>query len=75
MICQETVSESILNDQSFNDIDIIHLVINISALYCWRCTVSNTSKMSHAHFQCVHNNYARFEEWQSKGVKGVDYTH
>jgi hypothetical protein len=34
----------------------------------------NTSKKSHAHLQCVHNNYARFEECQLKGVGGVDYT-
>jgi hypothetical protein len=31
-------------------------------------------KKSHAHLQCVHNNCARFEECQPKGVKGVDYT-
>jgi hypothetical protein len=34
----------------------------------------NTSKKSHAHLQCVYNNYARFEECQLKGVGGVDYT-
>jgi hypothetical protein len=33
-----------------------------------------TSKKSHAHLQYVHNNYARFEERQLKGVGGVDYT-
>jgi hypothetical protein len=31
-------------------------------------------KKSHAHLQCVHNNCARFEECQLKGVGGVDYT-
>jgi hypothetical protein len=31
----------------------------------------NTSKKSHAHFQCVHNNCVRFEECQLKGVGGV----
>jgi hypothetical protein len=34
----------------------------------------NTFKKSHAHLQCVHNNCARFEECQLKGVGGVDYT-
>jgi hypothetical protein len=34
----------------------------------------NTSKKSHAHLQCVHNNSARLEECQLKGVGGVDYT-
>jgi hypothetical protein len=34
----------------------------------------NTSKKSHAHLQCVHNNCARLEECQLKGVGGVDYT-
>jgi hypothetical protein len=34
----------------------------------------NTSKKSHAHLQYVHNNCARFEECQLKGVGGVDYT-
>jgi hypothetical protein len=28
----------------------------------------NTSKKSHAHLQCVHNNCSRFEECQLKGV-------
>jgi hypothetical protein len=36
---------------------------------------SNTSKKSHVHLQCVHNNYSRFEECQLKGVGGVDYTN
>jgi hypothetical protein len=34
----------------------------------------NTSKASHAHLQCVHNNCARFEECPLKGVGGVNYT-
>jgi hypothetical protein len=34
----------------------------------------DTSNKSHAHLQCVHNNCARLEECQPKGVKGVDYT-
>jgi hypothetical protein len=34
----------------------------------------HTSKKSHAYLQCVHNNYARFEECQLKGAGGVDYT-
>jgi hypothetical protein len=29
---------------------------------------------SHAHLQCVHNNCAKFEECQHKGVREVDYT-
>jgi hypothetical protein len=33
----------------------------------------NTSKKSHAHLQCVHDNCASFEECQLKGVGGVDY--
>jgi hypothetical protein len=33
-----------------------------------------TSKKSNAHLQCVHNNCAKFEECQPKGVNGVDYT-
>jgi hypothetical protein len=32
------------------------------------------SKFNHAHLQCVHNKCARFEEYQPKGVRGVDYT-
>jgi hypothetical protein len=32
----------------------------------------NTSKTSHVHLQCVHNNCAKFEESQFKGVRGVD---
>jgi hypothetical protein len=34
----------------------------------------NTSKKSHAHLQCVHNNCSRFLKCQLKGVGGVDYT-
>jgi hypothetical protein len=34
----------------------------------------NTSKKSHAHLQCVHNNCAKFDECQFKSVGGVDYT-
>jgi hypothetical protein len=34
----------------------------------------NTSKKSHAHLQGVHKNYARFEDCQPKGVRGVDIT-
>jgi hypothetical protein len=36
---------------------------------------SHTSKKSHAHRQFVHNNCARFEKGQPKGVRGVDYTN
>jgi hypothetical protein len=31
----------------------------------------NTSKKSHAHLRCVHNNCTRFEECQPKGVREV----
>jgi hypothetical protein len=34
----------------------------------------HTSKKSHTHLQCVHNNYVRFEEYQPRGVRGIDYT-
>jgi hypothetical protein len=34
----------------------------------------NTSKESHAYLQCVHNNCARFEECQPKGMGGINYT-
>jgi hypothetical protein len=36
----------------------------------------STSKKSHEHLQCVHNNYmyAQFEECQLKDVGRVDYT-
>jgi hypothetical protein len=32
----------------------------------------NTSKKLHAHLSCVHNNCARLEECQPKGVGEVD---
>jgi hypothetical protein len=35
---------------------------------------SNTSKESHAHFQCDYNKCEKFEECQSRGVRRVDYT-
>jgi hypothetical protein len=34
----------------------------------------NTSQRLHAHCQCVHNKYTKFEECQPKGVRAVDYT-
>jgi hypothetical protein len=34
----------------------------------------NMYEKSHAHLQCVYNNYARFDECQLKGVGGDDYT-
>jgi hypothetical protein len=36
--------------------------------------MSEPFQKSHAHLQCVHNNCARFEESQRKGVRGADYT-
>jgi hypothetical protein len=33
----------------------------------------NTSKKSHAHLQCVHNNCAKFGECHPKSMLGVDY--
>jgi hypothetical protein len=33
----------------------------------------NTSKISHAHLQYVHNKSAKFGECQTEGVRGVDY--
>jgi hypothetical protein len=42
----------------------------------WRLFSKNVTlfRKLHSHLQCVHNNCARFEECQPKGVRGLDYT-
>jgi hypothetical protein len=44
--------------------------------YKWKYKYEHLQKVTctSAHVQCVHNNCAKFGEWKSRCVRGVDYT-
>jgi hypothetical protein len=48
--------------------DHVQLHVNFSK------NVQTLPKKSHAYLQCVHNNCAKFEECQSKGVSGIPHS-